>query len=299
MGKKVTHFLYCPFTGLGLYGGMRGNRWLRNRIKIFQQFVLPSLLAQTNKDFILWISWRHEERRNPYVQGFKDFLDSFTEFKTVFTYSGVCFWDDKYSDEMARTRLANAIHGSLVELFDTIGICDEVIMTIQPSDDCYIPSMVDHVQTIFRETDYQAIGYKKGYVADYKTLAVKEWNPKTIPPFFSIRFPTQTFIDPFKHMDYTGPYKSHEYIGDKLKFFGLDVRGFVVGTHGENISTVFNHPYAGADARWPDFLPATPLRLKVSFRKVLLKKLPPYWQKKLRYWLGERFYARIYNILRG
>ena len=147
--KKITHFLYVPFTGLGLYDGYRGHRWLRNRIKIFEHFVLPSLLAQTSKNFTLWISWRHQERTNSLVKGFKEFLDTFTEFKTVFTYSGVCFWDDKYPDDIARSRLAEAVHGSLADLFEPIGVVDYVLMTIQPSDDCYHKGMVEQTQAAF------------------------------------------------------------------------------------------------------------------------------------------------------
>ena len=37
---KFKHLIYCPFTGLGLYNGFRGNRWLKNRIKIFKEFVV-------------------------------------------------------------------------------------------------------------------------------------------------------------------------------------------------------------------------------------------------------------------
>src|SRR3990167_2742486 len=54
--NKFIHFFACPFTGLGLHAGFRGNVWLKNRIHIFEQFVLPSLLLnQTNTDFILWV----------------------------------------------------------------------------------------------------------------------------------------------------------------------------------------------------------------------------------------------------
>ena len=105
--KKITHFLYVPFSGLGLYGGYRGKRWLQNRIQVFKQFVVPSLLAQTSKNFSLWISWRHEDRYNPLVRELKEWLVlHLNYFPVIFTYSGVCFWDDKYPDDIARTRLA-------------------------------------------------------------------------------------------------------------------------------------------------------------------------------------------------
>src|SRR3990167_4034704 len=149
----MTHLLYVPFTGLGLYGGHRGKRWLKNRIKIFKQFVIPSLSSQTNKDFILWISWRYEDLRDPLILELKQWLDSCPKFcqSIVFTYSGVCFWDDKYQDEEAYSRLISAVHGSMGELLNHIGECESVLMTIQPSDDVYNSGMVQETQGFFKE----------------------------------------------------------------------------------------------------------------------------------------------------
>ena len=161
----MTHFLYMPLTGLGLYGGHRGRRWLRNRIKIFKQFVLPSLLAQTNKNFVLWVSVRHEDRYDPLIKDFKIFLDSLggtaedlrsstffhpaePTFRTVFTYAGVCFWDDKFPDDVAHERLASNVHSSMPELLNIMGESKTILMTIQPSDDCYYSGIVDEVQKI-------------------------------------------------------------------------------------------------------------------------------------------------------
>ena len=128
---KITHFLYTPFSGLGLYGGHRGRRWLRNRIQIFKQFVVPSLLNQTNKDFILWISWRQEDRNDKDILGLQAHLNDIG-LRNIFTYSGVCFWDDKYPDDIARDRLISALHGASGELINVLGDSDTVLMTIQP-----------------------------------------------------------------------------------------------------------------------------------------------------------------------
>ena len=313
MEHKVNHFLYTPFTGLGLYGGHRGKRWLKNRIKIFKQFVLPSLLAQTSKDFILWISWRYEDRGDPIISAFREELEK--HLKVVFTYSGVCFWDDKYPDEVARERLIDAIHGSMGDLLNVMNDSDTVLMTIQPSDDCYHKYMVEQVQNILRsegstEPDLQAVGYRKGYVMDYVNRRLCEWNPTTTPPFYTIKFTKETFgmHHPLKHLEYTGPYKSHEYVKDNLKTLYLDDRGFVVGTHGENISTIFNHPFTGheylgdnIEAILDDFglKFVAPLEIRMGIRKWLMRKLPHGWQRKLRYLLGQRFYSKIYDFLRS
>lgn len=312
--KKVAHFLYMPLTGLGLYGGHRGKRWLRNRIKIFKHSVLRSLRAQTDKNFILWVSVRHEDKRDPIIQEFQEFLAK-EKFPVVFTYSGVCFWDDKHPDDVAYNRLIDSVHGSLGELINVMGEADTILMTIQPSDDCYHRNMVKDVQDFFAlNPDVQCFGYQYGYIMDYLTGRVKEWNPKTTPPFYTIKFPRVVFTNPMEHVKYTGPYKSHEYVKDYLKaHYDTEKRGFLVGTHGENISTVFNHPFAGKEF-YPGLnepetknwvlgqfgLSDVPLlKIKTSLRKAFMRKLPVGWQRKFRYLLGERFYAKIYDFLRS
>ena len=304
MEPKVAHLLYMPLTGLGLYGGHRGKRWLRNRIKIFKQFVIASLHNQTSQDFYLWVSVRHQDRHDPLIVELRNWLEHNLDrkFGLIFTYTGCCFWDDKYPDGVAHDRLVDAIHGAVPEIFNVIGEAEQVLLTIQPSDDCYKGTMVEEVQKAFREGAWEAVTYRKGYVMDYKTKEIAEWNPNTNPPFYTIRFKREVFADPMRHVAYAG-IKSHEFIEDLL-LLRLDGRGFLVGTHGENISTVFNHPFRGPDvekAVLDEFglYDVPPLQIKSSWRKGFMRRLPHGWQRKLRYWLGERFAAKIYDFLRS
>ena len=326
MEPKIKHLFYCPFTGLGLHNGFRGNKWLKNRIQIFKQFVLPSLISQTNQDFILWISWRREEKNNTIVKEFIDYLNNIESihssrearrkqigmevsgrsFSIVHTFSGVCFYDDKYPDEMARDRLITSLHGSMGELLNVIGECDYVLMTIQPSDDLYHRTAVEGIQKLFvAHPEFQAVGFKKGYICNYMTKEVAEYNPLTNPPFYTIKFPREIFIDPLKHAQYTalkqdsGKYKigtpcpSHEYVGLCFKYASVgDLRGFLVGTHGVNISTTFSNPYKGLPVEkevLKDFgiYDVTVLKIRMSFFKIFLLKLPFRVQRKLRYIINE------------
>ena len=316
--SKVCHFLMVPFTGLGLYNGFRGNRWLKNRIQIFEQFVIPSLLTQTSKNFIIWIAWRYEEKSNKIVQDFQKRLNLIKELKFVYTFSGCPFYDDKYPDDIAKERLLTALHGSMGELLNVMGECDEVLMTIQPSDDCYRKDFVEGMQNVLKDDKLQAAGFSRGYICNYFTKEVRENNPKTNPPFVTIKFPREVFIDPLKHFEYTaikedvGKYKkgtacpSHEFypnvFGDKYGI--INKRGFLVGTHSDNISTTYKHPYAGeivSPETLKDFglFEVEPLKIKYSIRKRLLKALPYKVQRKLRYWWGEFFWNKIYEFLRG
>ena len=319
---KFIHFLYCPWTGLGLYNGFRGNYWLKNRIQIFKQFVVPSLQNQTCKDFTLWCSWRREERHNPYVKALVIYLKENAGFKAVHTYHGNCFYDDKYPYAEARNRLVSSLHDSIGELLDTIGEVDYVYFTIQPSDDCYCAKAVEGIQKILRETDLQAVGFSRGFVMNYLTGEVAEYNPTTNPPFYTIKFPRDVFCDPLKHVDFTslkkdvGQYKvgtpcpSHEYVGDCLNYGRINERGFIVGCHGTNISTFFNNPFKGNKVdkevlKYFGLYDIPVLKIKISIRGKLFQRFPYRIQRKLRYLAGEKkwllrpIFNSFYNWIRS
>ncbi len=231
---EFKHFLYCPFTGLGLHNGYRGDAWLVNRIKIFKQFVIPSLLNQTSQNFVLWISWRFEEFDNPIVDELGEYLTQIRGLKFLFTFGGLCFWDDKYEDKVAKKRLQYNLEQTLPLLKDIVGKAKNVLMTIQPSDDMYLSEAVADIRE--EKTSY---GYSQGYIINYATKELAEYNPETYPPFFTLKFTREEFFDPHTPKFY---YKSHE---EQPVYKHSSQRMFCVGTHGENISTVFNHPYKG------------------------------------------------------
>lgn len=325
---KFKHFMYCPFTGLGLYNGFRGNRWLRNRIQIFKQFVIPSLQAQSNKNFTLWISWRPEEKRNPIVKEFQKYLETIKDFETIHTFTGVCFYDDKYPPKEARDRLLTAVHGACREQLVSATTDDTgyewVYMTIQPSDDLYHKNTVEFIQSFFsKNPQFGAVGFRKGYIMDYQTKRLAEWNPKTNPPFYTIKFQRHEFINPIQHVKHTElkhdvpgypkgtPLPSHEWVGDAFKYAVVDQRGFLVGTHSDNISTVFDHPYANGDLTGAPILKdfgienVPSLSVPFSLRRAMFKKLPYKIKRKLRYLAGEKkwilrpLFSLIYNGLRN
>lgn len=299
----MSKMVVCvPFTGLGLYGGYRGDRWLRNRIKIFKQFVVPSLLNQTDQDFVLWVAWREEEKMNLNVDELYFFLKE--RFNVVFTYTGCPMWDDKYPDDVARERLFRTLKGALPELMEPLAEADEILWLLQPSDDCYHQNTFASFKKSFADKkDVNVISFQRGFICNYTTMEVLEYNPKTNPPFFCVRYPRKAFFDPGLHMNWTGPFKSHEYIGEKLNEEFFDGRGFLVGCHGENISTHFNHPYGGE--RVEEILPSfglsgvESLSLPFSLRKWVMRHLPHPVRRKLRYWFGEIIGNRVYNFLRN
>lgn len=318
--KNIT-LLWTPFTGLGLYNGFRGNRWLRNRIKIYKQFVIASLLNQSDQGFALWISWRPEERTNLYVKELDDWLTEHTPWPHVFTYGGLPMYDDKYEDREARLRVTMALQRTLPDLMDICGGVDEVFVLLVPSDDLYHTHTVASVKRTFNETKAKGCGFQKGYICNYHTKEILEYNPKTNPPFFAARYPHNTFFNPQKHLDYIAtkvdegkykagtPYPSHEWIPNAFAPYAFfNERGFMVGTHGENISTHFNHPFGGRRIEGEERIQMQKdfgiarvemLSLPLSLRKWAIRKLPYGWQRKLRYWMGEKLYPMFYKFIRN
>jgi hypothetical protein len=256
---KISHFLQVPFTGLGLYNGFRGDKWLIDRLNIFKSFVLPSIQNQTNQNFVLWICWRPEEKDNPIVQDFIASLSNVRDLNILHTFGGIMFWDDKFPDAEAEAKLRGNLEATLPELKPWVEGSDYVLVTLQPSDDMYLEDMVSRHQEFFEkdEYDHQALGYTLGYIENYATKEIAEYSCEpwksdetstyhtdTNPPFYTIKFPTDVFLDPAKHYDFIGPYHSHELVKNYLKMYMLNgTRGFVVGTHGANISTVWHHRY--------------------------------------------------------
>ena len=150
----------------------------------------------------------------------------------------------------------------------------------------------------------------------------KHWKEcSSNPPFYTIKFPRNVFINPLEHASYTSlkhdvpnykagtPLPSHEWVKDCLQYGQINERGFLVGTHGENISTVWNHPYKGdkVDDTLKDFglENVSPLKLSFSLRRTIFSRLPHKVQRKLRYWAGEKkwifrpIFAIIYNGFRS
>jgi hypothetical protein len=285
---NFIHLLFVPFTGLGLYGGFRGKRWLTRRIQIFKNFVLPSLQGQTRKEFTVWMQWRKQEEYSPIVNEFRAFLDKVIGMRFVHTFGGITIWDDKFSDKDAEKKLLESLKKSLPDLKSTIGDAQWIYLTCQPSDDLYSRNAIREIQDTFEKTEFKtntAVGYKQGYIINYATKELKEYNPETLPPFSTIAYPRDVFLDPRSHYIYSGPYRSHEEVEKCFKFITIPGRGFMVGTHGSNISTTFIHPYAGKE-------------LLGDEKDGVLHKFSVYYSDRIYHHKGIRLYGRvIINLL--
>ena len=240
--NNFIHFLYTPWTGLGINRDRFDDGWLAYRIDVFKRYTLKSLLNQTNRNFIHWHSFREIDRNRPLVRGLYDYLKKIPNYEFVFTFGGIAFWDDKYEDDNLLERMKN----TLPDLEKVCNGEEFVLETIQPSDDMYSREAVKEFQ------ENRACAYDRGYMLNDRTQRLAEYNPETSPPFYTIMFPRDVFLDPEKHVKYMRDFKSHEDIPRIFNTKKLKGRKFCVVVHGKNISTNWWHPFRGKTLGWKE-----------------------------------------------
>src|SRR6185369_2223166 len=88
----ITHLIYVPFRGVGVKNG--DDEWFKERIEIFKQYTLKSLLNQSNRDFVLWLSFRFEDYGDEQMLALSDYLDALG-LRTIMTFNNLMYWDDR------------------------------------------------------------------------------------------------------------------------------------------------------------------------------------------------------------
>lgn len=278
------HLVYTPFTGVGLYGGYRGDDWFAERIRVFEKFTLPSLRQQTG--FIHWMSFRPEEKHNPLLRGLRERLDVL-EYPYVMTFNGLMYWDDKFptgffpklvvlarhvrwvvrkgrwdtvlpmlkevwwsKNETLEERIRHALKYLKVWYFarvldvDRGPLPDVVYLTRIDSDDCFAQGVLERIRSV-ENTD--VIACQKGYIYREETGELCTWEPPTNPPFHTIVFDGEEFFDAKSHVERYWGYRSHEDATSIGHVTYLPDGSYCVTVHGKgnHISTQFNHPFRG------------------------------------------------------
>lgn len=273
---KFICIIYTPFTGVGLHGGMRGQKWLKERIEIFKESNLKSLLNQSDKSFVHWISFRPEERNNKLVRELDEYLtkihyahlftfdglmyhdDKFTEFnvKTIVRNFSMMLWDCwrykqfknpfeiiKYSFQNKNKTLFKRVEKSLTFLKQFFPQADWVYLTRIDSDDMFhkdVMKLIKETMNRVYPKSNRALVMNKGYILHKQTGQVADWDPPTNPPFHTIIFPFKIFFDALAHIGYYKNYRSHESIREIFDCISLPDQNYLYLTHGKNISTYWN-----------------------------------------------------------
>jgi len=269
-------------TGIGLYAGYRGDKWYRDRIKIFARTCLSSLDNQSNLNFLQWISFREAEKFNPLTEKLAFLIhDTSIRFQDIiFTFAGQPYWDDKCDPGIKNRTLniARTIRNMLrrpqffrnpVILFKemmkdknaTLEQRIEESMKILrkywhkekwvyfsrcDSDDMLHKDFLKEVIT-FKPEYKKAIIAMNGYVYDIPTNRLGKWIPETQPPFHTIIFPAEIFFNAKRHLAYLEDFKSHEDIPRLFNCERMSDGKYCITTHSGNISTIFNHPWRGEE----------------------------------------------------
>ena len=93
--NRFIHLILVPMTGVGIRP-FRGQEWYKHRIEIFKKYTFNSLTNQTHRGFVLWLSFRPEEKNNPLTLELEKYLQEQGIF-AVMTFGGLPYWDDKFS----------------------------------------------------------------------------------------------------------------------------------------------------------------------------------------------------------
>lgn len=282
--NKILHLIMCPFTGLGLHNGYRGDEWFKGRIEVFKNYTLKSLLNQNNKNFIHWLCFRAREEYNPICRKFIRDLKQIKDYKIVVTYGGIPFWDDKFENDNLLERLKVMIPQLKEQIdFQDIQIIYETILA---SDDMYSMEMTETIQRQWPGQG-KAFGWRKGFILNRSTHQVAEYNPETNPPFYTLCYPKRFFLDPVAHFRYIGNIKSHEYVPDLFNYTELKNRGFCVTVGGDNISTTWSIPYKGRELNEEErkialfalgIQDSKPIKSKLTI-KIILRHIKHLWRR--------------------
>lgn len=251
----MTHLIYIPFRGVGIKNG--DDEWFKERIEVFKQYTLKSLLNQTNKNFILWFSFRSEDQPQigrPIQRNWELVAELLrdTPIRHFATFQGLMYYDDKNleANKTLESRLKKTI-GMLERYTES----DYILMTRLDSDDMFHKDAVEEIQRNFPQgmayDEYdipkpKALVFLRGLVYNTDTQELAEWRPRTNPPFHTIIFPKETFFDAKKHVEYYGDWQSHEDTILVWPFAKLSDGKYCVTVRPKgHISTNWNHNFRG------------------------------------------------------
>jgi len=242
--KKILHFIYIPLTGLGIVE-YKGDEWFAYRVELFKRFVLPSLKNQQDKDFILWISFRPQEKDNPVTKKLENYIKK-AGLRYIFTFHGIAMKDDR--GVWHNATLPQRMEKMLKEIQDQTEKAEWVYKTDLGSDDMFSEEAIKEIKEI-NPQEYEAGYFINGYALHFPTMTLAEWNRPTSCSKYTVIYPYDTFFNAEKHLYHIKDLTTHEIIPTIYKAFKLPDRRYMAGIHKGNISTHWNHPFKGRELK--------------------------------------------------
>jgi Putative rhamnosyl transferase len=224
-----------PFTGKTPHGdGFRGQNWYEHRLKIFKEYTLKSLMNQTDKNFLLWLQFRPQEKDNIITKLIEDAIKE-SRLEYVITFNGPIIMEDK-----AIWHNEDLIKRAKKSLKKLKGIKENYVIEVGlDSDDMVINTFVEFV----KGKEYKEAFYMRGgFILSTEDRLSQWYNPNSMS-IYTINYPTKIFLNAKKHFEFQKGFNSHEQIPDKFNAELLPDGMFCSVTHGQNISTVWEHPF--------------------------------------------------------
>lgn len=277
--QKMVQLVYIPFTGVGIKG-YSGDEWYRYRIQVFKDYTLKSLANQTEKNFMLWLSFRPEEENNPLTSELADIIkehgflyamtfnnlmyhdDKFTTgfVERIWNIGRVvrkCWWDKDWSGfadavkelltSQKNKTLLERLRKSLDTFKDYFKDAEWVYLTRVDSDDMFHKKAFEFIHNTPPREKFAITGSRLGLFYNKTLDQFAEYRPLTNPPVYTIIFPAKTFFDADAHMEYMKGFTSHEDIPKLFATTELPDFYYCIYTDQtkHRISTYWNHPFKG------------------------------------------------------
>lgn len=132
--------------------------WLEGRFKLFEAYCLPSVKAQTSKNFS-WLVFFHPDTPEEYKLRISNITDKFPQFKPIYIKSNNDI-PQKIQDELKRN----------------FSDKNWVITTRIDNDDIIAKDYIDNIQKLFRPENKLILDFYKGYILDHKNLELYKYD---------------------------------------------------------------------------------------------------------------------------
>ena len=206
MNKKIIIQIPFNIQGLNIKNEMN-EEWIRYRLKIFNNYTLKSLIAQTNQHFTLL--FRCREETIPFIK--KEIGESLPENILII---------GKEHEQKIKDLIKDYKYLYLVRL---------------DSDDMYINIFMDMLHNYTPKLETEALMNGNGYVYNHNTKELAIWEYLS-PPFFSLIYEVTDYLKGKRYHLKDG------HSGVKfLKYEILSGRNYMVVVHEKNNVTTFEY----------------------------------------------------------
>ncbi|KAF2516856.1 hypothetical protein E0W68_11615 [Flavobacterium salilacus subsp. salilacus] len=144
------------------------DEWLEHRLWLFENFCLPSVVAQTNKNFT-WLIYFDVTTPNAYRQKIEALIAGNSNIKLFYIEGMPAFYPEIKKLITAETKGVPYLITSRID-----------------NDDCIRNSFINEVQNKFKKQDYMAIDVIKGYSLQIKPVIMLGKKEHIFNPFISL-----------------------------------------------------------------------------------------------------------------